>query len=129
MEFWRISLLLVTLSAVAYFVEADFPQIHRALPSTNGKPGYRVLSSGVTVDKRDKGKHVSTTDNAAKFGSHHSIMNAESSWSTAACYSIISSILVGLSGIFPLLVIPLEAGPSLKHGGKFRLIISHSYRS
>lgn len=33
-------------------------------------------------------------------------------------YSILGSVLVGLSGIFPLLVIPLEAGPSLKHGGR-----------
>lgn len=35
------------------------------------------------------------------------------------CYSIFGAMLVGLSGIFPLLVIPIEAGPSLKHGGRF----------
>lgn len=35
-------------------------------------------------------------------------------------YSILGAVVVGLSGIFPLLVIPLEAGPSLKHGGKVR---------
>lgn len=34
-------------------------------------------------------------------------------------YSIFGAILVGLSGIFPLLVIPMEAGPSLKHGGRY----------
>ena len=33
-------------------------------------------------------------------------------------YSVIAAVLVGLSGIFPLLVIPMEAGPALKHGGK-----------
>lgn len=33
-------------------------------------------------------------------------------------YSIFGAILVGLSGIFPLLVIPLEAGPALRHGGE-----------
>lgn len=33
-------------------------------------------------------------------------------------YSICGSIAVGLSGIFPLLVIPIEAGPALKHGGE-----------
>ena len=33
-------------------------------------------------------------------------------------YSVIAASLVGLSGIFPLLVIPMEAGPALKHGGK-----------
>ncbi|CAG5135675.1 unnamed protein product, partial [Candidula unifasciata] len=31
-------------------------------------------------------------------------------------FSIIGALLVGLSGIFPLLVIPLESGPALKHG-------------
>ena len=34
-------------------------------------------------------------------------------------YSLISAMLVGLSGIFPLLVIPLEAGKALRKGGKF----------
>ena len=33
-------------------------------------------------------------------------------------YSLISAGLVGLSGIFPLLVIPLEAGQALKKGGE-----------
>lgn len=31
--------------------------------------------------------------------------------------SILSAMLVGLSGIFPLLVIPLESGEALRHGG------------
>ncbi|XP_041371087.1 zinc transporter ZIP13-like [Gigantopelta aegis] len=31
-------------------------------------------------------------------------------------YSLMGAVLVGFSGIFPLLVIPLEAGPALKHG-------------
>ena len=34
-------------------------------------------------------------------------------------YSLLGAVLVGFSGIFPLLVIPLEAGPALKHGGKY----------
>jgi hypothetical protein len=34
-------------------------------------------------------------------------------------YSLLSAGLVGLSGIFPLLVIPLEAGEALKRGGKY----------
>lgn len=33
-------------------------------------------------------------------------------------FSIGGSILVGLSGILPVLVIPFDAGPALKHGGK-----------
>lgn len=42
-------------------------------------------------------------------------------------YSVIASVLVGLSGIFPLLVIPMEAGPALKHGAaaaKLKLLLS-----
>lgn len=42
------------------------------------------------------------------------VWNRRKAW----CCSICASFLIGLSGIFPLLVIPLEAGPSLKHGGK-----------
>ena len=33
-------------------------------------------------------------------------------------YATISAMLVGLSGIFPLLVIPIEAGKALREGGK-----------
>ncbi|XP_014667550.1 PREDICTED: zinc transporter ZIP13-like [Priapulus caudatus] len=41
--------------------------------------------------------------------------------------SLCASVLVGLCGIFPLLIIPLEAGPSLKHGAgaaKLKLLLS-----
>lgn len=34
-------------------------------------------------------------------------------------YSVIASALVGLSGIFPLLVIPLETGEALRRGGEY----------
>ena len=37
-------------------------------------------------------------------------------------YSVCGAILVGLSGIFPLAVIPLESGAALKHGGKYNEI-------
>ena len=36
-------------------------------------------------------------------------------------YATISAMLVGLSGIFPLLVIPIEAGKALRKGGKWTL--------
>jgi len=39
-----------------------------------------------------------------------------------AC-SVIASAVVGLSGIFPLLVIPLEAGEALRKGGECSLVI------
>ena len=34
-------------------------------------------------------------------------------------YSLFGTLLVGLTGIFPLLVIPVEAGHKLREGGKF----------
>lgn len=33
-------------------------------------------------------------------------------------FSVIGSTIIGLSGIFPLLVIPIEEGANLKSGGK-----------
>jgi len=49
-------------------------------------------------------------------------------------FAIFGSCLVGLSGIFPLLIIPIEAGPTLKHGGKFlstnedsEVVVQHVY--
>lgn len=36
--------------------------------------------------------------------------------------SVIGSILVGLSGIFPLLVIPIDGGASITKGGEFNCI-------
>lgn len=46
--------------------------------------------------------------------------------------SITAAILIGLSGIFPLCVIPIEAGPSLQHGaaaGSLRLLLSFAVGS
>lgn len=36
-------------------------------------------------------------------------------------YAIFGTLLVGLTGIFPLLVIPVEAGHKLREGGKYLL--------
>lgn len=47
-------------------------------------------------------------------------------------YSITGALLIGLSGIFPLLVIPLESGPALKQGEaakKLRLMLSFAVGS
>lgn len=95
-------------------------QIHRALPSANGKPGYRVSSSpGSKVeDKNVQSKHGTSHDKKTHVPHHQNAMEFQSRWTEAACYSIASCMLVGLSGIFPLIIIPLEAGPSLQHGGK-----------
>ncbi|XP_070212114.1 zinc transporter ZIP13-like [Littorina saxatilis] len=47
-------------------------------------------------------------------------------------YSILGAILVGLSGILPLLIMPIEAGPSLKHGApaaRLKLMLSFAVGS
>ena len=42
-------------------------------------------------------------------------------------YSLVGSVFVGLSGIFPLLVIPIEAGAALKtEGGKFDTTVRYN---
>jgi hypothetical protein len=38
-------------------------------------------------------------------------------------YAICGTMLVGLTGIFPLLIIPVEAGHKLSEGGRFCFII------
>lgn len=133
----RISVAMVLCGVVFYGVNGDFPQLHRALPSANGKPGYRVTSSyqqgtnNVGDNNSIQNKHGMGTDNAAHGKDRQKTMDFESQWSQAVVYSLISCTLVGLSGIFPLIVIPLEAGPSLKHGGKIMsacvVIIEYGY--
>ena len=41
-------------------------------------------------------------------------------------YAIIGTLLVGLTGIFPLLVIPVEAGQKLREGGNDLFCILYS---
>ena len=36
-------------------------------------------------------------------------------------FSLIGSTMVGLSGVLPLLVIPIDAGADLKNGGKIEI--------
>ena len=84
-------------------------EIHRAKtlrPKSGPKNGVR----GSVEESTEEGASWSADHphNLEKTG------HASETW----LYSIISAILVGLSGIFPLLVVPLEAGASLKKGGK-----------
>lgn len=44
-------------------------------------------------------------------------------------YSIPCTILVGLCGVFPLLVIPVESGHALREGGEFSKFISKLYHN
>lgn len=62
--------------------------------------------------------HSRNLDVAERSGYNSNMLESERSLTVIWGYSLLGSVLVGLSGIFPLLVIPLEAGPSLKHGGK-----------
>lgn len=57
--------------------------------------------------------------------SNSNIMDGERNMSEVWIFSVCGSIAVGLSGIFPLLIIPIEAGPALKHGGK---LLSQRYQ-
>lgn len=118
--FGRISVTLIFITFLFVSSYGDFPQLHRALPGANGKPGYRVTSSQSARigDNNIQNKHGMGTDKKEYGQDQQKTMDFESQWSQAAAYSIFSCILVGLSGIFPLIVIPLEAGPSLKYGGK-----------
>lgn len=59
--------------------------------------------------------------------SNSNIMDGERNMYEVWIYSVCGSIAVGLSGIFPLLIIPIEAGPALKHGAaanKLKLLLS-----
>lgn len=93
-------------------------EIHRAKSATSYKsPRGRASNAASTVDvaAAEMPNHELAEDAAL-----HDHME-QAVWSQSSevwLYSILGAIVVGLSGIFPLLVIPLEAGPSLKHGGK-----------
>ncbi|CAL1526264.1 unnamed protein product [Lymnaea stagnalis] len=65
-------------------------------------------------------------------GTIHEIVDTSRNTYEIWIFSILAAILVGLSGIFPLLVIPLESGQALKHGEpakKLRLMLSFAVGS
>ena len=89
-------------------------------PRSTWPPGPQKLTENeneipATSCTDDESQSLETSDGF--FGyfkniNHHSIVV----WT----YAIISAMLVGLSGIFPLLIIPLDAGENLKHGRKYQ---------
>jgi len=92
-------------------------EIHRAKSNSVRNGVKRDRSYVAETESEDSGSDVfgtKTDDNdlAGVFLSRMWNINYET-WA----YSIAGAALVGLSGIFPLLVIPIEAGPSLRHGG------------
>jgi len=117
-----IPLTIVVFGSLCFHVNGDFPQLHRALPGANGKPGYRLTSSHAdNVDTRDNVvyKFGDTSQKPAQSlsGSVFANTNMDWTWQQAAIWSGASCALVGLTGIVPL-ALPIEVGPSLKNGGK-----------
>lgn len=70
-------------------------------------------------------------DNCTRMDILYEMMTDEmwTSWDTVADYfeyqpwvfSLLGSALVGLSGIFPLFIIPIDEGADLKHGGNYKM--------
>lgn len=110
------SRMLLTFTICVILIGQSNGEIHRA-KSPHIKPNGKftrttAAESNVAENFRE------TSDN---------IMDVERNTYEVWIYSICGSIAVGLSGIFPLLVIPIEAGPSLKHGAaanKLKLLLS-----
>ena len=97
--------ILVSLCVLAY------SEIHRTKLNPNKSPNRRKamqVDSYVALSQQTEGEFNATDGLAEDMSDRIEV------W----CFSIFGAILVGLSGIFPLLVIPIEAGPALKHGGK-----------
>ncbi|KAK7474325.1 hypothetical protein BaRGS_00034460 [Batillaria attramentaria] len=116
MQFRYLPPLIMAFAALTHAASAE---IHRAKSASYKSPRSRAESnarSSVDVAAAEMPSHEVAEDAAL-----HTHMVEEAMWSRSTdvwVYSILGAILVGLSGIFPLLVIPLEAGPTLKHGGK-----------
>ena len=90
----------VALIIIVLLIDETYQEIHRA-KSNAQKSGVKQSNLG----------YVNDSQNVME-------INLEV-WA----YSVTAAILVGLSGIFPLLVIPMESGPALKHGGKNQILI------
>lgn len=106
-------------------------EIHRAKSATYKNPRSRASNAGSTVDVASA---EMPNHGAADEAAVHAHME-QAAWSQSTdvwLYSILGAIVVGLSGIFPLLIIPLEAGPSLKHGApaaRLKLMLSFAVGS
>lgn len=85
---------------------------------------HRAKSPHIKSNSRNTRTTSADSNVAQHFEETSDIMEDERARYEVWIYSICGSIAVGLSGIFPLLIIPIEAGPALKHGGKFCFIHS-----
>nr|XP_022339444.1 zinc transporter ZIP13-like [Crassostrea virginica] len=89
------------------------------IPLADGEIHRTTLKTGVP--------NRFSQDVASETRSEMSDPVAERTFYEVLIFSLGGAVLVGLSGIFPLLVIPIEAGPALKHGAaanKLKLLLS-----
>ena len=100
-------------------------EIHRAKTSVY-KSGKRAGLNAQLVDVAQGGE-MPTSGDAGDPATVHMVVDEENFQTYDVwIYSIAGAILVGLSGILPLIIMPIEAGPSLKHGGKSLVLASCS---
>lgn len=102
------------LAVFLLFIGQTVGEIHRA-KATKAKPLPRTRTDFFTDS--ENGVVNKLSDNTMD---PNTVTDAlfHSSRREAWLYSLVGSVVVGLSGVFPLLVIPIEAGPSLHHGRK-----------
>ena len=107
---------LLVISALA-LTQLSNGEIHRA-KTTVYKSGKRAGSTAQSVDVAQGGE-MRTSGNAGEAATVHLVDEEDFQSYDVWIYSIAGAILVGLSGILPLIIMPIEAGPSLKHGGRY----------
>lgn len=124
---WRAQITTMTLSTttasliallIASFALPCLPNIHRAAKKTS-------WSTTHSTDPSSSSSHQhldpDTMDASQQYNNSNNIQDKHKLFQAQIC-SVIAALVVGLTGILPLLVIPLEAGPNLKHGGKFHCL-------
>ena len=99
---------LLTFTICFILIGLSHGEIHRAKSPHIKSNGRNTRTTSAESNVAENFKERSGT------GSMDGERNIYEVWT----YSVCGSIAVGLSGIFPLLIIPIEAGPALKHGGK-----------
>ena len=112
---WRRTAPLLIISVLAVSLVSN-GEIHRA-KSSPYKSGRRASNAGEQLVDVAADSEMLNHENAAAAALH---LGSGDKFGTydVWIYSIVGAILVGLSGILPLLILPIEVGPSLKHGGK-----------
>ncbi|KAK3587519.1 hypothetical protein CHS0354_003661 [Potamilus streckersoni] len=110
----------------AILITMNYGKIHR-VKTTSTKFGRQ---NSRYPEELDSSSYVAELDATVKDSADSDrVMLDETAQTRFAIWtnSVGCAILVGLSGIFPLLIIPIEAGPALKHGAaaaKLRLLLS-----